>query len=151
MVIGIVGCEEKKFTSATEQEARMLIRDLLRFYDKATSGGCHLGGIDIWAKEEALKMNRPFVEYLPKEKSWAGYKNRNILIAKNSDVVVCITVKSLPPDFKPMGWEKYCYHCGTDQHIKSGGCWTVKYAQKLGKEGKVIVIGDTDDRKANQV
>jgi hypothetical protein len=33
-----------------------------------------------------------------------------------------------------------CYHCGTKDHVKSGGCWTVKYARKLGKQGKVIII-----------
>jgi hypothetical protein len=33
-----------------------------------------------------------------------------------------------------------CYHCMSDTHVKSGGCWTVKYAKKIGKEGEVLVI-----------
>jgi hypothetical protein len=65
---------------------------------------------------------------------------RNKKIAEASDRVVCITVKDLPPGFKEGGWERYCYHCRTDQHIKSGGCWTTKYARSLGKLTRTIVI-----------
>jgi hypothetical protein len=140
MVIGIVGSEEKKFTSETEEKARVVIRELLALYTKVVSGACHLGGIDIWAIEEAKKLGRAYQEFPPNEKSWQGYKARNIDIARASDIIVCITVKTLPPNYKERGWERFCYHCNTDTHIKSGGCWTVLYGKKIGKEGRVIVI-----------
>ena len=140
MIIGIVGSEASKFTSETEAKAKAAIRELLRYNIRVVSGGCHLGGIDIWAVEIAKEMGKDYKEFLPRTRDWVGFKSRNILIAQNSDVVVCITVKTLPPTYVVKGWEKYCYHCNTDQHIKSGGCWTVKHARKLGKEGRIIVV-----------
>lgn len=143
MRLGIVGSEGAKFTPEAEETARMMIRDAIRDYgaDTVVSGGCHLGGIDIWAVEEAKKMGGiQIIEFLPAKRTWSGgYKERNILIAKNSDAVVCIAVKQLPPDFKGIRFE-LCYHCGTTDHVKSGGCWTTKYARKLGKPGVTLVV-----------
>ena len=145
MKIGIVGSEAAKFTPETEQLAREAIRDILtkpdvfRTVDTVISGGCHLGGIDIWAIEEAHKLGMQYFEYLPQTKSWTGYKKRNLEIANNSDILVCITVKSLPEGYKGMRFP-LCYHCGTKDHVKSGGCWTMRQAKKLGKETRLIVI-----------
>lgn len=139
MRIGIVGSEGKKFTVATEAAARQLIRLRLQPGDVVISGACHLGGIDIWAVEEAQALGLETIEYKPKVLAWEGYRKRNLAIAKDSDVVVCYTVKTLPPDYKGMRFT-WCYHCQTNQHIKSGGCWTVKEAVKMGKKGEVVVI-----------
>jgi hypothetical protein len=141
--LGIVGSEGKKFTATTEQLARVCIRELLDKYtpSRVVSGACHLGGIDVWAIDEAAKRGITGVEHPPASRVWSGgYKERNIRIAEDSDVVVCITIKDLPPDFEEHGWERYCYHCGTSEHIKSGGCWTTKYARKIGKSGYTIVL-----------
>lgn len=141
MRVGIVGSEAAKFTAETEGYARALIRDQLSPGDVVVSGACHLGGIDTWCIEEARAMGLDIVEYRPLVRSWeAGYKPRNVLIAQDSDRVVCITVRTLPPTYTGMRF-KLCYHCGTDAHIKSGGCWTVKYARSLGKTGEVFVVG----------
>ena len=149
-ILGIVGSEAAKFTPHTEQLAREKIRDLIA---KAMvgawpakiivcSGQCHLGGIDIWAVHEASLLGLDVIEHPPKVMSWErGYKPRNIQIAKNSNEVVCITVRELPPGYSGMRF-KLCYHCGTNAHVKSGGCWTVKYAQSLGKPGHIEVIGE---------
>ena len=139
MKIGIVGSEAAKFTPETEQLAREAIRSLLSVGDAVISGGCHLGGIDKWAVEEAQKLGLDFTEHLPVVLSWTGYKARNIKIAKQSDLLVCITVKALPEGYKGMRFP-LCYHCGTKDHVKSGGCWTMKQAKKLGKETRLIVI-----------
>jgi len=59
MNIGIVGHETAKFTAETEAKARAIIRHLLDHEgtdDVLVSGGCHLGGIDIWAEEEAERF-----------------------------------------------------------------------------------------------
>lgn len=143
MILGIVGSEAAKFTLQTEMWARSIIAKLIEQYHVSTvvSGACHLGGIDVWAIQEAETVGCKVIECPPAFKTWKSFKRRNIEIAERSDRVVCITVKELPEGFKEGGWERYCYHCGTDQHIKSGGCWTVKYArEKLKKPGRIIVI-----------
>jgi hypothetical protein len=111
----------------------------LKVHSRLVSGGCHLGGIDIWAVEEAQKIGKPYEEYLPVTKDWNGFKARNKLIAQNADLVICITLKDLPSTFSKKT-RRFCYHCNTDEHVKSGGCWTVQYAKRLGKEGRIIVI-----------
>jgi hypothetical protein len=140
--VGIVGSEGAKFTPETEAKARESIREMIANADVVISGGCHLGGIDIWAIEEAKKLNKKTVEYLPKRRRWnGGYKERNIKIALNSDILVCITVEKLPENFTGMRFEK-CYHCprNTFNHVKSGGCWTMKEAKRRGKSTVLVVI-----------
>lgn len=142
MTIGIVGSEAKKFTPVTEEKARAAIRHLIQTADLVVSGGCHLGGIDIWTIEEAKKLGKPTKEYLPLRRTWeGGYKQRNLLIARASDLVACITVEELPAGYDGMRF-KGCYHCPADapKHVKSGGCWTMKQAQKLGKKTALVVI-----------
>jgi len=151
LILGIVGSEGGKFTPITEMRARGIIAAQIENYNasKVVSGACHLGGIDVWTIQEARGVGCETEEFPPAFRSWQGYKRRNIQIAECADVVICITVESLPPGFKKGGWEEYCYHCKPtrpeDQHIKSGGCWTAKYArEKLGKIGEIIVIRDPD-------
>ncbi len=138
--VGIVGAEAAKFDARTEAKARAIIRELLAPPESVlVSGGCHLGGVDIWAEEEYATLPdrcaRPDpVIYLPAVLQWAnGFKPRNIQIAMRSDVVHNITVARYPDTFTGMRFE-ICYHCRTTAHIKSGGCWTARYAQELGKE-----------------
>lgn len=123
--IGIVGHEAAKFTKATEAMARELIRSLLE--DPCSvliSGRCPLGGIDVWAEEEADAMGREKVIFPPRTNRWlTGYKPRNEAIAATSDIVHCIVVAKYPPGYRGMRFEE-CYHCKTNSHIKSGGCWT---------------------------
>ena len=139
-VVGIVGSEAAKFTSETELAARKIIRRAIKGAQLVVSGKCHLGGIDVWAIEEAHKMNISTVEKPARNLKWStGYKLRNIEIAEASERVVCITVRSLPPGYQGMRFV-FCYHCMTNDHIKSGGCWTVKYARSIGKHGDVIAV-----------
>lgn len=142
MKLGIVGSEASKFTPETKKLARALIRDLIEINDAQTvvSGACHLGGIDEWAVEVGRDIGCEILEFPPKTKSWAGgYRERNIQIAEASDTVFCITVKELPEGYTGMKFG-LCYHCKTNEHVKSGGCWTVNYAKKLGKKTGIIVI-----------
>lgn len=139
-VWGIVGSEAAKFTPVTEPLARAAIRALFRPGDKVVSGKCHLGGIDEWSIEEARAFGLECWEHPPRVRSWEyGYKPRNKLIAEDCTEAVCLTVKTLPPGYTGMRFP-LCYHCGTKDHVKSGGCWTVKHARSLGKPGRIIVI-----------
>lgn len=143
MKIGIVGSEAAKFTRDTEQLAREEIRRLLTDADLVISGRSPLGGIDYWAIEEAQWRGVPTLEFPPKTPRWHdGYRPRNLQIARASDKVVCITLKCLPPEYRGMRFPRGCYHCGTpaDDHVKSGGCWTMKQAAKAGKFTQLVVI-----------
>lgn len=139
--LGIVGSEAAKFTRLTEQAARAQIRCLLTpDVELVVSGACHLGGIDVWAVEEARARGIATQEFEPATLEWTnGYKPRNILIARHSDRVVCITLRELPPGYRGMRFD-WCYHCKTGAHVKSGGCWTIKEARKLNKPTELIVI-----------
>jgi hypothetical protein len=142
MVIGIVGSESIKFTPETEAAAKKIIRDLLTRpgVTGVSSGACHLGGIDAWAEEIGKELGLDLFIYPPKTQSWeTGYKPRNLQIVKASDEVYCITVKELPLNYKGMRFD-YCYHCKTRDHVKSGGCWTAKQAQKKGKFATWYVV-----------
>jgi len=136
MNIGIVGHEAAKFTAATETDARRIIRELLAPAGAVcVSGACPLGGVDVWAEEEAKALGRETLIFPPKTNRWAdGFKPRNLQIAEASDVVHVIVVATLPESYTGRRFV-LCYHCGTRDHVKSGGCWTAKQAQRLGKEG----------------
>lgn len=144
MIIGIVGSEGIKFTSYTEGRAKKIIRRLLTKpgVTGMTSGGCHLGGIDIWAEEIAAELDLKLYIYKPKSLNWKdGYAPRNRQIATRSDECYCITVGKLPDTYKGMTFS-LCYHCGVDTHVKSGGCWTTIRAARMGKPAKIIVVRD---------
>jgi hypothetical protein len=127
--VGIVGHEAAKFTPKTEEMARDVIRAIIKPAALVVSGHCHLGGIDIWAEEEAAKLGIPYLIFPPKTRTWTHYKERNLNIVAKSDIVHCVVVEKYPPDYAGMRFE-YCYHCHTSDHIKSGGCWTAKRCPK---------------------
>jgi len=132
------------------------------------SGGCPEGGVDIWAEEIADKLGISKEIYKPEVNQWddevhkipfnkdevekhnidisglkfdgyyyyqvykrKGYKSRNIQIAEACDVLYCI-VPHVPL--------AKCKHCGEKGHPSNGGCWTMKYAKKLGKEVYRVII-----------
>lgn len=133
MKVGIVGHEAAKFTPAGEAEARRVIRDLLAPPETVlVSGHCHLGGIDIWAEEEAaalgfgpdrLRIFKPRVLRWSGSIKEPGFRERNVAIAAASDIVHCLVVTRVPDTYQGMRF-KSCYHCGSTSHVKSGGCWT---------------------------
>lgn len=144
VIVGVVGSEAKKFTPETERQARQEIRRVIAGAQLVVSGHSPLGGIDWWAIEEAEKLGIPTREYPPAKQTWeGGYKQRNLQIAHSSDLVVCITVKTLPESYRGMRFPAGCYHCGTPSthHQKSGGCWTMKQAAKVGRRTELVVVG----------
>lgn len=149
MRIGIVGHEAAKFTPATKLAACHVIMDLLTPSGAVcVSGRCPLGGIDVWAEACADKWGREKLIYPPKTTAWStGYKLRNIQIAENSDEVHVIVVAGYPEHYAGMRFD-LCYHCVKDEtrvfgrdHVKSGGCWTARYAARLGKPTHWHIIG----------
>jgi len=129
VTLGIVGHEEAKFTQQTRARAQIAIVGLIEKYnpDLVVSGACPLGGVDIWAEEEAKRLGVPFKAYAPTVHQWSGrggFKERNLEIAK-SDVVACVSVVAYPSTYRGRRF-KGCYHCNgrNPQHVKGGGCWT---------------------------
>jgi len=146
LCVGIVGSEAAKFTRETQAQARQMIRAAIQDATLVVSGHSPLGGIDWWAIEEAQAAGIPTREFPPAKNTWeGGYKQRNLQIAEASDVVVCITLKALPASYRGMRFPQGCYHCGTppDHHVKSGGCWTMKQAARMGKQTKLEVVCQT--------
>lgn len=142
MKIGIVGAERAKFTKKGRLAAKQKIITILNSYPNVhlISGGCHLGGIDIWAEEVAEELGIPKTIFKPKNQSWSGgYRERNLKIARESDIVYIITVNRLPKKFVGMKFPK-CYHCNTRKHIKSGGCWTGHKAIEFGKKANWYIV-----------
>lgn len=74
MRIGIVGSEAAKFTPETQAKAIRLIESILVNTPSSevmvVSGGCHLGGVDIWAEEAAERLDMA-------TKIWAGIRRRS--------------------------------------------------------------------------
>lgn len=176
MNTGIVGHEKLKFTPKGEAAARAVIRHILspEYASDRTpvlvSGHSPLGGIDIWAEEEAEALGLKKLIYAPANFSWdGGYKARNIKIATHSDIVHVIVVTSYPATYTGMRFD-ICYHCAkaalhqeiqsntpalfdflppmgrntvtpnATNHIKSGGCWTAWHGYKLGKQARWHLI-----------
>jgi hypothetical protein len=126
------------------KRARALIRELLTGATVMVSGHSPVGGIDIWAEEEALALGVALDLKVPTTHSWDppggyGYKARNLDIARSSDVVHVIVVDEYPDSYRGRRFP-LCYHCGTSDHIKSGGCWTGKKATRA--EWHIIRNGD---------
>ncbi|MDG6918446.1 MAG: hypothetical protein JRN62_03315 [Nitrososphaerota archaeon] len=98
------------------------------------------GGIDIYAEQNALTHRHSYAtEIFPPEiNEWpdkhgkAGYRTRNIRVAKASDILFVVVTKA----------STLCKHCGLKRppHISNGGCWTGIYATEVLKKRVVWVI-----------
>jgi len=151
--IGIVGSGADKFTEETGLLAKQHIRDIIETLIEGNigltdlvivSGHSPLGGIDIWAEEIANFLGLLKDIKAPKTQSWNGeygYKQRNLDIARTSDIVHVIVPKIYPTTYKGPHYQT-CYHCrnARPEHIKSGACWTAIQAIMLGKPASWRII-----------
>ena len=150
--IGIIGHGADKFTKYAEEKAKIFIRELLKSFSKEiilVSGHSPVGGIDIWAEEIAKHLQIPLDLKIPKQHTWDaeyGYKQRNLDIAKDSEMLIIILVDKLPPNYKGRKFN-ICYHCKSKDHVKSGACWTGKQALKLDKKVQQIIIDNYEKIK----
>lgn len=140
MRAGIVGNGTDKFTDLGEARAREVIREiLLGGATTMVSGHSPVGGIDIWAEETAQELGIELDLKIPEINQWDppggyGYKARNLDIARHSDVVHVILADVYPEEYRGRRWEVCYHHRGHDfdpyGHVKSGGCWTGRKAEK---------------------
>ena len=137
MKVAIVGSEEKYWYAEQKEQVKEEIFRILYLWDgplptRATlvSGHCPKGGVDIWAEQVAEELGLERIIYKPQIKQWydkgelKGYRSRNIMIAEECDVLY---------DIEPYRDDNLGYR-------RSGGTWTLQYAQKLSKEVHLVVI-----------
>lgn len=142
--VAVVGHAADKFTPETEARAREVIRGLLTGAELMVSGGCHLGGVDIFAEEAAAETGVPTLVHAPTSFRWSGrggYRERNLTIARDCTEAHCVVVRDYPPGYEGMRFS-WCYHCEDRRpdHVKSGGCWTVMRAEDNGKEARWHIV-----------
>lgn len=130
MILCVVGHAAEKFAPETEEQARAAIRETILRDDPALviSGACPMGGVDVWAIEEAKRLGVSIREFAPTRHRWAGpggFEARNLEMARDADRVLVVVVRDFPPGFTGKRFP-YCYHCkgARPPHVKSGGCWT---------------------------
>jgi hypothetical protein len=133
MNIGIVGPEARRWTAYLRHQAQMSIEVIISLHKGATivSGGCPYGGVDIWAEQAAQKLKRRTLIFRPTKNAWKYYKSRNIKIAKSSDILYCVV---------PQDKNHKCRYDGSP-HPTNGGCWTLRYAQSIGKHTVLFIVG----------
>ena len=129
MKIAIVGSSKATFLQAEEE-----IRKIIAVNKPCVIISGNADGIDSIADRIAGEMNVKTIIYPPKTKNLEGYRERNMLIAKNCDKLYNIVLEKNPKD---MG---SCYHHKVHTHYRSGGCWTENMAKQLGKQVMVIEI-----------
>jgi len=139
---GIVGHAADKFTPETRSLALDAIAAACIRHRAAlvVSGGCHLGGVDVWAEEVAAALGIPTLVHRPRVRAWSaqgGYRERNLKIAKDSDLVLVVVVRELPPGYAGLEAPD-CYHCRARNptHVRSGGCWTAWQAKE--REWRIV-------------
>ena len=137
--LGIVGHGADKFTRATERGAKEAMMAVVEWTGpgRICSGASPLGGVDGWAEKCAAFYELPFLEHAPQVNSWeatGGFRDRNLAIARDSEIVLCVVVDKLQPGYRGRRFDG-CYHCARHEerppeHVKSGGCWTAWKCQR---------------------
>lgn len=148
MKLAIVGASN--LSDNQENDARKTIIFIIREYQKELEFTTSLGhidhlelvtgdakGIDAIVRDMAEEQNIPCRVFTSKVKQWEGdllhdgFKERNLRIVAYCDNLVCFAsqLRNTP-----------CYHCGTSEHERTGGCWTMKKAKESNKPTRLIVI-----------
>lgn len=134
MYIAIVGTSH--LYDEEKERAWVKIEDIVnkarRNNDSIITGDAD--GIDKIVKTVCNLSDVDFRMYESKIKQWGGvggFKERNTAIAERADLIYSIStaIKQEP-----------CYHCELGTHERTGGCYTMRLGQKLGKKGELIVV-----------
>ena len=143
--VGFIGHGEGKFTIRGKEIAIDLIYKLMKGYGEpitVISGHSPVGGIDMWAEKIAEKLGFPTDIKAPKQLTWGGsygFRARNIDIGEQSNELHVILVDRYPSFYKGIRFSN-CYHCGVSDHVKSGACWTRKWADRVGTKTFTHII-----------
>ena len=125
MKIGIVGSSK-----ANIQHATTCAMNIMMQYTEDTefvSGGAD--GVDKAVEDACFILSRKITIFKPQNNQWEphGYRERNWKISQYCDEVICIALPS-------KGDGTYCYHCGSEKHERTGGCYTAVRCKKYRHE-----------------
>lgn len=115
--IVIIGADRRAWKPSQRKEAMAWIEIIFNMFPYAefVSGHCHLGGVDIWVETLHKKLKiKNLTLFKPLVKKWSGrggYKSRNTEMAEYGDLII---------DIEP-------------KNHRSGGTWTLEYAEGKGK------------------
>ena len=93
------------------------------------SGGSK--GVDRIALDVALRLGFKIKEYLPTQRTWQFFKERNLKIVKECDRLYCIST--------PVHFIKCFHHSKPQDHEKTAGCWTMNKAIEANKPSKFLI------------
>ncbi len=133
MKIAIVGTS-RELTSREYYHVKDKIKRLLASYMKSEtiiiSGGAK--GVDTIVENLARDKGFEVEVYMPSQRNWEGFKERNKDIAEDCDELYCLTLQTK---------ERMCYHHRPHaDHEKTAGCYTMGLAEKMNKPCKLIVV-----------
>ncbi|MFQ5786879.1 MAG: hypothetical protein ACE5H1_02780 [Thermodesulfobacteriota bacterium] len=126
--LAIVGTSKLE-NEQERSDAIKIIETVLEAPDEIITGDAD--GVDYFVR--CFSQIKPTLVIKAIEKKWEGkygFKARNSMIAAECDELVCITTKTKT---------RKCYHCNAD-HQRTGGCWTMKEAKRLGKITRLYVV-----------
>jgi len=134
MKVAIVG--SSRLDEKEREDARavieFIIKEFVPAWGEVITGDAN--GVDELVRSFGTECNCLTV-VKAKNKRWLphGCKERNETIGQMADCVFSIATKKIK--------DKRCYHCDEQNHDRTGGCWTRRYAlDKLGKGGETILI-----------
>ena len=149
MKLAIVGTSKVGYGDQTDRFIYEIRKIIMQYYEEygsnltIVSGHSPKGGVDIFAESIAQSFKIKTDIYPAEVNQWGGknvnhkrlkgYKARNVQIAKGCNVLYCFTRFNSDK-------RKGCYHCQNYKHLRTGGCWTMKAAKKLGKEVHLIIV-----------
>ncbi len=114
-IIGIVGSSNMPINDDAEEFILKIIKEI-PLYDVIVTGDA--SGVDFLVRTLCIENNRMCSPIYSKEQNFNnGYKKRNQIIADYCDKITSV---ALPVTKTP------CYHCGRDDHERTGGCYTGK-------------------------
>lgn len=91
-IVGSYSWKEEDIPKAKELIRQILVKAKVRFGTDllVISGECHKGGVDIWARDEAITQQISFNGYPPISHTKGAYMARNRKMAQDCDVLVRI-------------------------------------------------------------
>ena len=132
MKIALLGINGSGLDKNETQEAIYKIIEIVNRYDDPTILTIHSpnGGINLLVELYA-DSNEKKKQYYNYGKSIYDWKESSQQLAEDCDVFFCLTTKIK---------KHKCHHCLDYTHERTGACYPMKLAKKMGKQTKLIIL-----------
>lgn len=130
--IAILGINGSGLSNEETKNAMEMILEITNRYDDPTVITIHSpnGGVntlvEMFADSNAVKH-----EYYDYGKNMYDWKESSARLAEDCDVFFCLTTKIK---------KNKCHHCLDYTHERTGACYPMKLAKKMGKQTKLIIL-----------